>query len=181
MSVILSHQQITALFTALPEMLLNIWSKTGPDTAPPNTTVNLFHQESGFFILSIHFSSSNWFLICNFQRLSTSPPHENLCLLSINNAVYLLNNTWQQKEGFHCSTSLPPSLDSAKSKAGAYLWGCQTVKTSIHSLEGGARTAQDTELGKNSNPKCNWKWTEEREANTWNISVKFWLTNNKWE
>lgn len=59
MSVILSHQQITALSTALPETLLNIWSKTGPDTAPPNTTVNLFHQESGFFILSIHFSSAN--------------------------------------------------------------------------------------------------------------------------
>lgn len=59
MSVILSHHQIIALFTALLETLLNIWSKTGPDTAPPNTTVKLFHQENSFFVLRINFSSAN--------------------------------------------------------------------------------------------------------------------------
>lgn len=146
MSVILSHHQIIALFTALRETLLNIWSKTGPDTAPPNTTVNLFHQENSFFILHINFSSANWFLIHNFQRLSTSPSHDFFffCLLSINNTAYFFNNTWQWKGGCHCSTRLP-SLVGARNKAGDYLWGCQTRQSRLPSLAQwrGAHTAQD--------------------------------------
>lgn len=59
MSVILSHQQITILFTVLLETLLNIWSKTGPDTAPPNTAVNLFPWENSFFFFLLFVLNPN--------------------------------------------------------------------------------------------------------------------------